>query len=254
MRLPEKPREKLAWALEVADLGLRVHPLIEKRPLLEDWPERATTDHEQIEEWLADGSRNYGIVCEDIAVIDTDTQELAIWWTEHMPKTPWRVLTPRGGRHFYYTSVPELRNAVKAHRGWDVRAGGRGYVVGAGSVVDGKRYELLGEVTLALPPFDPAWLPPISAEPFLMPNIAIPPRGRIRNLRAYIRRIMSIQGERGSDACFRVACILRDEGRTPDEAIELMEEWNELCAIPLWSRRELEKKLRDAYAKLMKGG
>jgi hypothetical protein len=254
MLSPETPQDKLAMALEVADLGLKVHPLIEKRPLLDDWPDRATTDHRQIEEWLSDGSRNYGIVCEDIAVIDTDTEELSQWWIDNMPKTPWRVLTPRGGRHFYYTSVPNLRNAVKAHRGWDVRAGGRGYVVGAGSVVEGKRYELLGEVTLVLPPFDPAWLPPFSSEPLLLPNIALRPRGRIRNLRAYIRKIVSIQGERGSDACFRVACVLRDEGKTPDEAMEYMLEWNETSAIPPWSVRELEKKIRDAYVKAMKGG
>ena len=247
----------LGSALEVANLGLRVHPLIGKHPLLEDWPERATADHAILEEWLSYRGRNYGIVCEDIAVIDTDTEELSRWWVQHMPETPWRVATPRGGRHFYYRSVPGLRNAVKAHRGWDVRAGGRGYVVGAGSVVYGKRYELLGEVTLDLPPFDPAWLPaePAVPAPVNMPVLVPPNRAnRIRNLQAYIRKIMSIQGQRGSDACFRVACILRDEGKTPEEAMEYMLQWNESCAIPPWSVPELVKKIRDAYGKLVKGG
>ena len=31
--------------------------------------------------------------------------------------------------------------------------------------------------------------------------------------------------------CFRVACILRDEGKTPDEALQYMLEWNRECAI-----------------------
>jgi len=170
-----------------------------------------------------------------------------------MPQTPWHVRTPRGGRHFYYRSVPGLRNAVKAHRGWDVRAGGRGYVVGAGSIVDGREYELLGEETLNLPPFDSAWLPAETIDMAALPAVARPAPGTIRNLRSYIRRIVSVQGQRGSDACFRVACVLRDEGKTPAEALEYMLEWNKECAIPPWTVTELIHKIRDSYAKLAKG-
>ena len=170
-----------------------------------------------------------------------------------MPQTPWRVRTPRGGMHFYYRSVPGLRNAVKAHRGWDVRAGGRGYVVGAGSIVDGRTYELLGEETLDLPPFDPAWLPAEAVEVGSVAAGGEAGSGKIRDLRSYIRRIVSVQGQRGSDACFRVACVLRDEGKTPDEALEYMLEWNKECAIPPWTVKELIHKIRDSYAKLAKG-
>ena len=149
-----------------------------------------------------------------------------------MPQTPWRVRTPRGGTHFYYRSVPGLRNAVKAHRGWDVRAGGRGYVVGAGSIVDGKEYELHRRGNVDLPPFDPAWLPAETVEAAALPAVAKPARGKIRDLRSYIRRIVSVQGQRGSDACFRVACVLRDEGKTPEEALEYMLEWNKAVRGP----------------------
>ena len=171
-----------------------------------------------------------------------------------MPATPWSVRTPRGGMHYYYGSVPGLRNAVKAHRGWDVRAGGRGYVVGAGCVVAGRQYELHGEETLDLPPFNPAWLPAETVETVILPPVAKPASGKIRDLRSYIRRIVSIQGQRGSDACFRVACVLRDEGKTPEEALEFMLEWNEECALPKWTVKELVHKIRDSYAKLAKGG
>lgn len=234
-------------------MGIRIHPLLGKKALLEDWPARATVDRVTIEEWLADVSHNYGIVCEEVAVIDTDTPELAAWWEKHMPPTPWSVRTPRGGMHFYYRSVPGLRNAVKAHCGWDVRAGGRGYVVGAGSIVDGRTYELIGEETLDLPPFDPAWLPVEATESVLLPVVVTRPRGKIRNIRSYIRRIISIEGQRGSDACFRVACILRDEGKMPEETLEYMLEWNRECAIPPWTIKELLHKIRDSYSKLTKG-
>jgi len=253
MRSPETTSNTLDAALRVAALGLRVHPLLGKTALLENWPARATSESSVIEGWLAGGGCNYGIVCEEIAVIDTDTRELATWWAENMRPTAWRVHTPHGGTHFYYRSLPNLRNAVRAHRGWDVRAGGRGYVVGAGSTVDGRVYKLVGRETFDLPTFDPAWLPMEAAEPATLPVVCLPPRGKVRNLRSYIRRIISIEGQRGSDACFRVACILRDEGTTPDEALQYMLEWNQECAIPPWTVKELLHKICDSYAKLSKG-
>lgn len=248
-------------ALQVAALGLRIHPLIGKRPIWEDWPSRATGQRAEVERILQPG-RNYGIVCDRVAVIDTDTAELAAWWLEHRPRTPWMVRTPRGGAHFYYRSVPGLRNATGVDRGWDVRAGGRGYAVGFASWVDGKRYALLGAATLELPPFDRAWLPAIRASPvpsslpasLPAPAAAAVAAGSIHDLRAYIRRIKSIQGSRGSDACFRVACILRDAGLSPAEALAYLEEWNQSCADPPWSLPELEHKVSDAFAVLAKGG
>ena len=252
----ESPTTILDSARQVADLGLRVHPLIDKRPLLEDWPHQATNNLKTIQSWFSTNDHNYGILCDEVAVIDTDTAELSDWWQHNMPQTPWRVRTPGGGMHFFYRSVPNLKNAVKAHRGWDVRAGGNGYVVGFGSVVNGKKYELVGKITLDLPPFEPAWLPREKPELQFVPSCRHPAqsRRRIRNLRAYIRRIFSIQGQRGSDACFRVACILRDEGKSPHEALEMMIEWNEHCAVPTWSVEELAKKVRDAFAKTRRGG
>ncbi len=77
-----------------------------------------------------------------------------------------------------------------------------------------------------------------------------PASGKIRDPRSYIRRIVSVQGQRGSDACFRVACVLRDEGKTPEEALEYMLEWNKECALPPWTVKELIHKIRDSYAKL----
>ena len=253
MRSVEIPPDILGAALRAAALGLRVHPLRGKHAILEDWPTKASAERAVIESWLSGCMHNYGIVCDRVAVIDTDNMQLAAWWEANMPPTPWRVRTPRGGKHFYYQSVPGLRNAVKAHRGWDVRAGGRGYVVGAGCLVNGRAYELLGEETLDLPPFDPTWLPAEVAEPAALPPVAMPPRGKVRDLRSYIRRIVSVQGQRGSDACFRVACVLRDEGKTPEDALEYMLEWNQECAVPPWTVKELIHKIHDSYAKLAKG-
>ncbi|MBW3599747.1 MAG: bifunctional DNA primase/polymerase [Planctomycetes bacterium] len=250
--LDSTPSRALRSALHTAALGLRVHPLRGKRPLLANWPTRAMSDAAQIREWLST-ALSYGVVCDEIAVIDTDTADLSDWWRRSMPKTPWMVRTPRGGMHFVYRSIPGLRNAVKVQGKWDVRAGGNGYVVGFGSVVDGKQYELLGVATLDLPLFDPAWLPRAGVGPFPTQVAPAPLSGGMYDVRAYIRSIPSIQGQRGSDACFRVACILREHGYSPEEALQEMVAWNRGCADPAWSLRELEKKVRDAFAKAVGG-
>ncbi len=51
-----------------------------------------------------------------------------------------------------------------------------------------------------------------------------------------------------------MACILRDDGKTPEEALQYMLEWNQQCAIPPWSLTELQRKVRDSYGKLVAGG
>jgi hypothetical protein len=54
-------------ALRVAELGLRVHPLIGKRPIWEDWPSKATSERAEVMRMMEPG-RNYGIVCDRVAV------------------------------------------------------------------------------------------------------------------------------------------------------------------------------------------
>ncbi len=170
MHSPETPSAVLDAALRAAALGLRIHPLRRKHAILEDWPTIATADCSTIRGWLAGGEHNYGIVCDRVAVIDTDLAELTAWWEKNM--SPDALARVDAWRRDALLLSGRARAAERrqAHQGWDVRAGGRGYVVGAGSVVDGKAYELLGEETLDLPPFDPAWLPAEAIEAVALPR------------------------------------------------------------------------------------
>src|SRR2546428_1348679 len=63
--------------------------------------------------------------------------------------------------------------------------------------------------------------------------------GRIRDLRRYIRGIASIQGHGGSNACYRVACLLAEAGYEFDTALAELVAWNQACAVPLWTRPAL---------------
>ena len=69
--------------------------------------------------------------------------------------------------------------------------------------------------------------------------------GKVRDLMAYILSIPSIQGQNGSNACYRVACLLYEAGKGFDEILAAMEEWNEVCAFPKWSRAELVHKVES---------
>lgn len=139
---------------QIINLGIRVFPLEGKKPprgFL--WKQQATTELVR--------SACYGVVAGEnrVSFIDTDTRERAVWWYHNRPKTPWMVKTPRGGVHFGYSSagqnVPTKRGIME---NVDVRGDG-GYVVGPGSTIGDKQYELVGEITLDLPPIDLAWIP-----------------------------------------------------------------------------------------------
>lgn len=62
----------------------------------------------------------------------------------------------------------------------------------------------------------------------------------IRNPEAYCLKIESIQGQNGSKGLVRVVCILRDAGRTAEQAFDfIMNHWNPVCARPKWSAKEV---------------
>jgi len=147
---------KLGWALRAANAGLRVHPLRPntKIAMIPGWPELATTDVERIKKWWATyPDANIGIATGGtLLVIDCDVKDdvdgIANWrrlQAEHggtIRCTP-TVRTPSGGLHFYFSKPADriVRNSAgKLAPGVDVRGEG-GYVVGAGSVLDGVAYE-----------------------------------------------------------------------------------------------------------------
>jgi hypothetical protein len=176
---------QLHAALAAAERGWPVFPLRpgEKRPRpqLTGWEEQATTDHRRIERWwrrhpadnVAIATGPAGLVVIDLDVArpgevrppdlpeargGADVFENLLARHGDSADATWTVATASGGRHLYYRA-PESggpwRNTA-GRLGWhiDTRAGG-GYVVAAGSVVDGRRYCVVRDT----PPLDlPEWL------------------------------------------------------------------------------------------------
>jgi hypothetical protein len=70
---------------------------------------------------------------------------------------------------------------------------------------------------------------------------------RFRRAQGYARKILSISGEGGHNACYRAFCKCRAFGLTKDEALQLMLAWNETNARPTWSFAELLHKAESVY-------
>jgi hypothetical protein len=140
---PPKGNDFLAYALWYAQLGFRVIPLRErdKRPLIDDWPNKATTDEATIRGWwrkwpkanigIATGRYRDGYFC----VLDFDPRHGGNWYgdmSEDILPPTWVVHTGGGGRHYYYKTL-ELLPSAKLPDGVDLKGDG-GYVVAPPSI------------------------------------------------------------------------------------------------------------------------
>jgi len=135
----------LTSAIAYAERGWRVFPCIKKAktPYIAHWPDRATSDPEQIREfWDIFPEANVGLVTgrtSGIFVVDIDGEEgdkslLSIQQASYIPDTL-RVKTARGWHLFFqYPPTGEVRNSAgQLGTGLDVRGEG-GYVIAPPSV------------------------------------------------------------------------------------------------------------------------
>ncbi|GAB2580392.1 bifunctional DNA primase/polymerase [Kribbella endophytica] len=147
--------------------GLAVFPLSpgSKIPAVEDWPHVATTDRDQITLWWREAAYNVGVATgpSGLLAVDLDQprtpdqvapatargatcgrdvlDQLAEAAGQRLPRT-WSVTTPSGGQHLYFRRPDgtELGNTA-GRLGWKIDTRGvGGYVVGAGSMIQGQRY------------------------------------------------------------------------------------------------------------------
>lgn len=114
-----------------------------------------TTDLAQIDAWWSEGDWNYayqpkhlGCVVFDLDLAKPNGVSRAI--LDLLPATR-TVRTPSGGQHLYM-QTDEVFGNQKFADNVDIRCGGHGYVLGPGSIVDGKRYEIINpRPPIALP-------------------------------------------------------------------------------------------------------
>lgn len=194
-----RPTRLLRAALWHARRGLPVFPLAPntKAPAGKDanWRHLATTDPSQIEQWWRDAPFNIGLATgpAGLLVIDLDRLKpsdevppanLAAGTTDgravldHLaamhgpiPRT-WTVTTPSGGTHLYFRQPEALQLGNTAGRlGWKIDTRGHGgYVVAAGSAINGDRYR---HDPVRRTADLPAWIADLLSRPASMPEPAL---------------------------------------------------------------------------------
>ncbi len=230
-------------------------PLVDGIPSWKPYLERPNT-REEIRRWFGREGINIGAltVVSGVVFVDCDTRQDADWWSRSRPATAMMNKTARGVQFGYQSAARNqtIRNrSGLLGRKIDFRGYG-GYVVLPPSRHPcGVRYEKIGTWQLVeVPQFDPAWIAQEGGRP-------CGNRGRLQprtidQLERQIRKIESIAGKRGHDACFRCACTIAEAGVGFDEAMTLFRSWNEKCAIPAWSEKELHHKSTDAFRRVLR--
>ncbi len=149
------------WALEYAQMGLCVFPLLprSKEPAVKDWPQRASKDPDQIESWWNKNPK-YGIGAvtgakSGIVVIDLDYHPdtdgrngpgiLREWEKDNgkLPET-WEAETGSGGTHLYFRStdpaLPRMQH-LGDKSAVDFQAGGAAIILPPTIHPNGKKYK-----------------------------------------------------------------------------------------------------------------
>ncbi|MCK1622421.1 DUF3987 domain-containing protein [Bradyrhizobium sp. 160] len=226
-------------ALGLAELGFDVFPLLpnQKTPALSDnWKDVASRDPVRIKKlWSGQHrARNIGIRTGlpfrngFLVVVDIDTKEgkpglQSIAELENqlceLPRTT-TFSTASGGQHRYFVAPWPLGNSnSKLGPGVDIKCVG-GYVVGCGSTINGKTYDLLNNEGIAELPT--AWAVACgrprerTALDRAVPLVALDEPANVERAIAYLA------GGAPEHGTYAVACHVRGLGISEEKCLELM--------------------------------
>ena len=249
---------KVEHALALAARGFRVFPIkpgAKTPPLLNDWPNKATSDPETVKlYWLAVPDANIAIECSGLAAIDVDPKNggddsFGLLEVQHGWPATFTVRTPSGGRHVYYKVSHAVGNSVGALApGIDVR-GTAGYCLAPGSTVPSGEYTIENDLPVA---DAPEWLVQ-KLGTFTKPEqpaerkVDNAPDAVVKRAQDWlVSQLPAIEGVGGDLHTFRVICGLRDMGVSAEQALDVLGAWNATCAPP-WAPEDLAVKVANAY-------
>jgi P4 family phage/plasmid primase-like protien len=157
----DNQQEKELLKKILGELHFSIFPceLNQKIPATGGWQGRASSDPLQVEKWFDLKKFNYGVLCgtehrgKYLTVVDVDNKNgkhgTESWATltrdiESDRLKTFSVKTPSGGYHYFFYAREQFGNRTNILEGIDTRSRG-GYVVGAGSSIDGNSYVILND-------------------------------------------------------------------------------------------------------------
>ena len=261
-------------ALDLVRRGFWVFPIRpnDKKPSVKEWQNAATQDPTVISGWFAvSGDRpppNIGLstgrfkLDSALLVVDVDVKKgkdgnqslLQLELDGYELPDTLTAETPTGGRHLFFSvDAPVRQGTDTLGTGLDVRSRG-GYVLGAGSSIDGRPYRWL--LDTAIQPA-PIWAidrcgvaPRVRDRRQDQEPVQVDAARALSRAREYLLRDAPIaeEGNAGDQTTYRVAARLKDFGCDRETTLSLLAEvWNPRCNPP-WSFDELEAKVRNAFA------
>ena len=200
--------------------------------------------------WFAQRQCNLGLLLPGLVVVDTDSADGEQWFQEHIgQESPMVVKTVRGLHRYYRRRARDDLHKIQLPS-VDILTGERVFsVLPPSQHPSGAFYQWVSRV-----PFSE--LPEINTELFCdsRQSTKIVEHGattlfstKRECVKRYIAKIFAISGQRGHNSAFRAACKLRDAGLTEEEALEDLWAWNETNALPPFSWKEIEHKVKSAY-------
>lgn len=212
-----------------------------KKPLAgRDWHDRMSGDPDSLVQWLQLGL-NVGLSVEESGrvVVDFDDKEAGRRFMEQHPEICTVVVETRRGFHLHFAGKAKTTKFAFG----DIK--GNGYCVYPPSVVDGHEYKFI--TNGALRPFPAHYFPVIKD---VRDSVGLLTRGPINNLKSYVMKIESIQGQNGSAGLIRFVAICRDHGMSESQTMLWLLEWNKGSTVsPHWPDEELARATTRVFAK-----
>ena len=242
------------WAIEYAQKGLAVFPLLErdKRPATRNGFKDATTDLNKISEWwdqnpnfnigIATGAVSGGLVVVDI---DQDSEKgkdgiasITAWMKEHgKVNTTAEVNTGRGGLHLYYRINQTFGNRTNLLKNVDIRADG-GYVVAPPSIhPNGKPYLWNAQGY--------GWEYGIQTAGSIVLNLLN--YNSNQNQQSFRVEGNEIPNGQRTDTLFKLTCSLIDKGLSETAIKEAVQAENASKCNPPLTDKELEQNVFTAF-------
>lgn len=243
-------QSKVEYAQALAAKGCRIFPLPpnSKEPACK-WLDVATTDPVQIAEWFAaNPDINYGVAFgPGQHALDIDMKEgrdgmnaiarLELQNTD-LPPT-FMVRTASGGFHCYFNGAAH-NSADLLGDGLDIRGGEpghSGYVLGPGSMIDGKPYTVINDTAIA---DAPAWYmdaikPVKQAILKAKPGLILDTPEELAWVRNHLTVLVAandvaVEGNGGNTRANKLFNAILDRGISPEMAYKLVDEiWNPVC-------------------------
>lgn len=241
MNIDHTPHQtRIEQALSFAAQGIRVIPLSpnSKKPLLNDWPVNASSDADQIRQLFQTyPDCNYGLLMgEGTVVIDVDNKNgkdgfksLGKLVAKGPIPTTLAVETPNCGMHYYLTSDQQFPKRQNWFEGIDFQASAS-YVVGPGSVIDGREYLVVGETRTIAPA--PNWLieeflsVPLKDAKGIAGTETRPARPAHTNRSHITQLLRGIDPDLPHDDWIEVLFAVLNVFGTDPECVEMLREWS----------------------------